>query len=1348
VGLRDLESFMRERASVYDSSLDTTAGSPFDSKVIQPLLRRVGIDPFTVDLVTFLITRLKQAYPRMALNDGDNLTDLLVKANSLLWDPIVRETARVQRNLSLQDPTTLTLDEADSLGGNFFIPRRRGRYSRGVSRILFGSPSNQSINQNNFFTSRGGLVFFPTELQSIRTAEMALNVTDGNLYYFDVNVIAERPGTAYDIGPNELSSVANIPGAVRVMNLSRFKFGEEEENVVDYVARVQKSLGEKSLVTLRGIAAKVLEAFSDVNRLNVVGFNDPEMQRDVIRGGGLGPILASGKLGRTAPDGEGQAKSRRFVTDETDFSGLINASSVITIVGDSTVAGDYVVRRFVSTVAGDSSIDLESQELVYGESELRWFLRRRELTLSGIPGGILYPNGPNGEVTIPSDSIHIGGANDIHVRTSDFDEATLTITNVTDDAPILSGISALETVTTGFTLSDYTLPLDAAVESVLAQAEAGGWTIQVFDGPNAGAYRVLQRSGNVLTTSPAPALDPVPRRWRLFDVINLDLNEPKETKLVATDLVAVQGNKVVRSGSGLNYLAYSVAKDDVLRVLEGEERGDYIVEADPNPLTPDRFTVTREFSRSFSDGSYIIFTPGAESLDTPLIRVRSVELLDSSSQPQGSFVPYAKPVDVQSRSFQNPARGVKHSLIDVQLGLVSAAFSFPLTVVAGANVFVLYLGGLGSRTVTVTVAAYATLSALVAELNNAIEAVAGVGYSEVVTAVDDSRFGIRPVGNGFVGVTGGNGQSFFFGDIELRTTADIRSDAVLADGGWGTVSPLIDYTRGLDVLQVLDGRNVGFYSAPFILQPDGFPGLSISQALVNAKDDAAMIGGEGTYFSPEVRRSVNIGTRSVGSVRVYFLEPTSFEVTAESTVFSLDLGESGIARFIPDPTLGYQLLPPLPDGEPSNDASTQNNGGNQLTASSQNFILSGVHAADVVVIDYWPVKGSTQLTVDPIVGLAGKVFRFSIDDGPERVLTFIRDDTSIPVTDVTIGGMVDQINAIAGVEVASVDADDRLQFEANVKFSVKKDGTPVSSYPLILGNLYGHAGTPSFSTNDINNVSPHAGEYEISSVSSSTQLLVSPAFPIDGNWASTLSGQSFKVMRNGTQRITTTAMSENDAGAGLYYFDVELISEGAGDFWNIDADQQLTVDGYKSDGYYLVTDDSNLTFSESERVKMVISRTILEQGVDDDPQNATQITGQNLHISYDRVQTIENLQSFIQSDTERVVCSSPLARHLIPHFVRFDISYTGGSKENIVLADIEKYVKDLFPVDTLDASDLQSIITARGASYVKNPIDLLAVVHRVDRSIWIQRSQDRLSTTRLAAFIPDAITVTRSTRAT
>ena len=75
-------------------------------------------------------------------------------------------------------------------------------------------------------------------------------------------------------------------------------------------------------------------------------------------------------------------------------------------------------------------------------------------------------------------------------------------------------------------------------------------------------------------------------------------------------------------------------------------------------------------------------------------------------------------------------------------------------------------------------------------------------------------------------------------------------------------------------------------------------------------------------------------------------------------------------------------------------------------------------------------------------------------------------------------------------------------------------------------------------------------------------------------------------------------MAENEAEADLFYFDVELVSEGAGDAWNIDADEQMAVTGYRSDGYYLTTDDENLSFSSAELPKLVLSRTILEQGVD------------------------------------------------------------------------------------------------------------------------------------------------------
>jgi hypothetical protein len=227
------------------------------------------------------------------------------------------------------------------------------------------------------------------------------------------------------------------------------------------------------------------------------------------------------------------------------------------------------------------------------------------------------------------------------------------------------------------------------------------------------------------------------------------------------------------------------------------------------------------------------------------------------------------------------------------------------------------------------------------------------------------------------------------------------------------------------------------------------------------------------------------------------------------------------------------------------------------------------------------------------------------------------------------------------------------------------------------------------------------------------------------------------------QRVTTTTMAAQQAEAGLYYFDVELVSEGSGDLWNISAGLQLFVDAYRSDGYYLTTDDSNLTFSTIERPRLVISKSILEQGVDDSPSNATPVVGQNLQVLYERSQLVADAQAFVTAETERVQCESALVRHLIPNFVRFDLSYTGGSTEEVVTRDIEKYINDLFPADALESSDLQKIVSDRGAGSIQNPIDLISIVHQVDRSIQATRSQNALLTGRLSAFVPDLLDIKR-----
>jgi hypothetical protein len=231
----------------------------------------------------------------------------------------------------------------------------------------------------------------------------------------------------------------------------------------------------------------------------------------------------------------------------------------------------------------------------------------------------------------------------------------------------------------------------------------------------------------------------------------------------------------------------------------------------------------------------------------------------------------------------------------------------------------------------------------------------------------------------------------------------------------------------------------------------------------------------------------------------------------------------------------------------------------------------------------------------------------------------------------------------------------------------------------------------------------------------------------------------------GSQRISSTEMSTNVAEAGLYYWDVELVSFGTGDLWNVDQDSNMVMDGFRSDGYYLTTTNPNLSMSPEEGVFIHMSRSILGVGVDDEPENATQLSGQSLSISYEYSQTTDDLHSFVLSDVQRVVNSSPLARHLIPHFVRFDLTYGGGPPPEDLKSELEDLIRGVIPDQPLESSDIQKIISDGGADSITNPIDIIAVIYAFDRSVYLARSQDALTTGRLAAFIPERINLTRRT---
>ena len=321
MAVEDLQAFIRERAAAFDSTLDVSPGSPFDQEVVQPLVNRLGQDPFTVDLATFIHDRLQQAYPELATEEGDAITDLLIKPARLLWDPIVREINRIRNAQSLQNADQLTAEEAEALLANIFSERNKGNTAKGSARMYFQQPRDLAVNPVNFFTTKDGLHFFPDGVQSITMTEMLLNL-QGGLYYFDVNIIAEAAGTNYNIDTDEIYSVANVDAAVKVTNIRRFSGGTSDETVQNFIDRSGQDLTERSLVTQRGIGAVIGASFPEITRLGLVGFGDPEMQRDILKGGGLGAPLASGVHAMSVTDGENNPYTRRiFISppDSVDF---------------------------------------------------------------------------------------------------------------------------------------------------------------------------------------------------------------------------------------------------------------------------------------------------------------------------------------------------------------------------------------------------------------------------------------------------------------------------------------------------------------------------------------------------------------------------------------------------------------------------------------------------------------------------------------------------------------------------------------------------------------------------------------------------------------------------------------------------------------------------------------------------------------------------------------------------------------------------------------------------------------------------------------------------------------------
>lgn len=1249
--IQDELLWLEERLRAMDPTINLNDGSPANIQVLQPFLRRFQPDPLESDIISFIIGRLRQEYPNISAEEGDAFIDLVVKPMSILLEPFRREIRSVKRNKSIADPSVLNTDEADAILANTFFTRSAGAYSRGKIRLYFVNPVTLSLGSANVGYTADGLRFIITTAQSITTSAMMLNV-EGSLYYWDVDYVAEGTGKNYDIGPNQIIGVTGIASATKATNPYKFTGGVTEESVVDIVARAEESIGERSLNTVPGAVAKLFEEFGELKILQIIGFNDSEMQRDIVTGGGLGSALHYGTNALVTDDGDGYGSYVDVATGidfTTEFgpagTDISDYKLIIWLnIGGVVQPRDYTLGEVVGStrISINSSYTNDARIPAPVVVPTYWSIRKYEITLSDIPGGILFPDTDGNELSIEPNQIHIGGCSDYYVNGATQTELDMPLEVITDRSPIVKGtiVSTYDGTTKTADVVDVVM-----TEDEYDEVTAGTAMLRVIDtasGNNLGTYLIVSKVSYTVTYGTFVISEDLvaPEETSVFgeitDDIDVELNNPYEVVLSGSDLRTYAGAAIVDTAAVTNFTDYGMtvgSTDNKLIILSGNDAGTY----DINSVAATVLTLASSLTDTAGPIPYRVVREMSESaIDLPIRRIKSIELLDSSGSPSGNYLPYKHPIDVQSRRFANIGREPK--------------------------------------------AGYGTLT-------------------------DDTL------------------------TMTAASTTVASSDITLNYWNLGV--------RQYDLVNVNQGNNQGYYLVTGVgggPAPIGTGLLSYQLRLSTA------------MRWTESGKQYQVGEPSVGSFRLYFLDPCSISVTAASTLFSTTI--SGTAyRFRPDPTVNDQYLP-TDTTVPTVSMTTPSTVLSMYTPDGATGIRGwnyGVSVGDYVEITYAPIIGVVDMSV-VVAGLSGKSILVDLGSGSERV-TFAATGT------LSGAEIVSQINAQLSTSIASLYNDagtPRLMLRADMEITLKDNsaapgagdatlaimGAVRATYmPWLAGSYVGQDTSNESHVKDkwaVVAVNPTAGaRNEISVGINLSGTSFSQAYTIPSD-----RGHYIRLSHVGIQRISSVEMEDNQDSLGLYYWDVECTSEGHGDSWNIEPDLQGTATGYVSDGWEMSVEDDTVSYSMAEEPWISISPRVLLSG-DDDLASFTTMVEESVQVSYEQEDIVEAIHSFVRSPSERVVNNNPLVRGLTPTMVRASISYSGGYTETKAREKLVELVESIKPSQQLEISDMVQILTDSGASFVTLPITLIGISHGVDRSITVERSQNYISNDRLSVLVPD-----------
>jgi hypothetical protein len=436
-------------------------------------------------------------------------------------------------------------------------------------------------------------------------------------------------------------------------------------------------------------------------------------------------------------------------------------------------------------------------------------------------------------------------------------------------------------------------------------------------------------------------------RARIVRDIRLDLIAPKIPKLPFThspvsDLQTNVGSNEFRFSS-INVQDFSVKVGDTINILEGPDAGEFII-ISFGPVSGSVF-VDRVASATGANLSYQIYTKQV-GLTRPLVRLKGIEVLDSTGQTTGITVPYGDAVDIrpdcnfetaghekitydkQLVIFPDMPEWASGGLSPdaVSLGSVDnttdARYTLGLTVADGVVRSVTHDASNQVKKTEVNVPPFLwngrrdKILALVSRADPSFpSSIAGIHKS--------SDLADAKIGDSLTIHDGPNQGKYVILDLRVfelwgKTDQGHRKVAIIQVDPPLKVDPI---RTALGLINTVEGTQ--FYSASALFgflqyaadwdNPSGFYATFITKL----RSDLASVGVTfstdedlKSFFDSLIRSSYSVGPSANGTFRTFFLEPVSAEFNFGEEPTTFDLASDGSKRFRIDPNIDpAQILP-------------------------------------------------------------------------------------------------------------------------------------------------------------------------------------------------------------------------------------------------------------------------------------------------------------------------------------------------------------------------------------------------------------------------------------------------------